>query len=100
MGEQENGERHRARIVEAIEDQEDDLGRNPTRVKFKLSVNGKEWDDLVAYNQVIDYICQQEQDPIYWKFRRIVSHQGPLKRGDPDYNGSKWNILVEWENGE
>jgi hypothetical protein len=27
-------------------------------------------------------------------------HQGPLLLHDKDYNGSRFNVLVEWENGE
>ena len=30
----------------------------------------------------------------------IASHQGLLNRGYPGYNGSKFNVLVEWETGE
>jgi hypothetical protein len=29
-----------------------------------------------------------------------VGHQGPLLQHDKDYNGSRFNLLVEWENGE
>jgi hypothetical protein len=29
-----------------------------------------------------------------------VGHQGPLLRHDKDYNGSRFNVLVEWEKGE
>jgi hypothetical protein len=29
-----------------------------------------------------------------------VGHQGPLLRHDKDYNGSRFNVLVKWENGE
>jgi hypothetical protein len=29
-----------------------------------------------------------------------VGHQGPLLWHDKDYNGSRFNVLVEWENGE
>jgi hypothetical protein len=29
-----------------------------------------------------------------------VGHQGPLLGHDKDYNGSRFNVLVEWENGE
>ena len=33
-------------------------------------------------------------------FRAIIGHQGPSKAADPDWKGSKYNIQVEWENGE
>jgi hypothetical protein len=29
-----------------------------------------------------------------------VGHQGPLLWHDKDYNGSRFNVLLEWENGE
>jgi hypothetical protein len=29
-----------------------------------------------------------------------VGHQGPLLWHDKDYNGSRFNLLVKWENGE
>jgi hypothetical protein len=29
-----------------------------------------------------------------------VGHQGPLLWHDKDYNGSRFNLLVEWENGK
>jgi hypothetical protein len=35
-----------------------------------------------------------------WKFRHIISHQGPIKPGHPDYKGSMYNVMIEWENGE
>jgi hypothetical protein len=42
----------------------------------------------------------QENDAIVWRFRCIMGHQGPLLWHDKDYNGSRFNLLVEWENGE
>jgi hypothetical protein len=95
-----DGTRPRARIIECIENQENELGRNPTRIKFKISVNGDEYEDLIAYNEVMEHIQEQDDDATLWKFRRIVSHQGPLNHTDQGYNGSKWNVMVEWENGE
>ena len=34
------------------------------------------------------------------KFRSIIRHQGHLAASDPDWKGSKYNVQVEWENGE
>ena len=31
---------------------------------------------------------------------KIVPHQGPLSKEHPSYKGSKYNVRVEWENGE
>ena len=29
----------------------------------------------------------------------IVGHQGPLKHHDPKYQGSSYNVLVDWDDG-
>lgn len=34
-----------------------------------------------------------------WRFKHIVGHQGPLRVSDPNYKGSSYNVLVEWEDG-
>jgi hypothetical protein len=46
---------------------------------------------------------QQHQDEDgngFWNFKRIVGHKGPFRTSDPEYKGSRYNVLVEWENGE
>ena len=30
----------------------------------------------------------------------VTVHEGPLKPSDPSYKGSKYNIIIKWENGE
>jgi hypothetical protein len=43
----------------------------------------------------------EENDAIVWHFWQIVGPQGPLlDSGDPDYKGSTFNVMIEWENGE
>ena len=34
------------------------------------------------------------------RFRAIIGHQGPLLASDLDWEGSKYNVQVEWETGE
>ena len=62
------------------------------------------YEEILTYNEILEYIAKnEEQDDdqaIVRKFKRIASHQGPLKKGDPGYNGSKFNVLVVWETGE
>jgi hypothetical protein len=54
----------------------------------------------------MDYIEkdeQQHQDEDsngFWNFKHIVGHEGPFRASDPEYKGSRYNVLVEWENGE
>ena len=39
-------------------------------------------------------------DQELYRFRAIIGHQGPLLASDPDWQGSKYNVQVEWETGE
>ena len=36
---------------------------------------------------------------MFWRFKSILSHQGPINNSDCNYKGSKYNVLVEWEDG-
>jgi hypothetical protein len=48
----------------------------------------------------LEHLNRDAENPIVWKYKRIVSHQGPLKPDDPDYKGSLYNVMLEWEGGE
>ena len=98
---QEDGQRFRARIVEHIKDHESALKQSNDHHKFRISVNDDEYEEVISYNQLLDFIEKNtENDSIVWRFKRIVGHQGPLKPSDPQYKGSKYNVMIEWENGE
>ena len=104
MDPQENGERYRTKILEALVESEEQLAKHPDRIKFVCSVNDDMYEEILTYNEILEYIAKNEEhdddQAIVWKFKRIAGHQGPLKKGDPGYNGSKFNVLVEWETGE
>ena len=54
----------------------------------------------MTYAEVLEHIEKQEQhDTTLWRFKRIVSHQGPLRPDDPHYKGSSYNVKLEWEDG-
>ena len=91
----------RMKIVKCIEKYEDDVAQNPTRLKFLIrNVHGDQAEEVITYNQMLDFINRDQDTDIVWKFKKIVSHQGPLKPDHPDYNGSTYNVMIEWENGE
>ena len=48
----------------------------------------------------MNYIYKDTDTDIKWKFRRIISHEGPLQPNNNKYKGSLYNIMIEWENGE
>ena len=93
-----DGNRHRARIVEAIRDHSTKVKENV--LKFKVSMNNDAYEELLTYHEVMDHIAKEEGQEILWKFKQIVAHEGPLHSNHPNYKGSKFNIMIEWENGE
>ena len=96
---EDNGERHMAKIIDI-----DDHGQPLEDIKFKLKINKDQAEEIMSYNQLMDYIqkgTDAEEDPdSLFKFKDIVAHQGPLESTDPDHKGSKYNVMVEWESGE
>mgnify|MGYP006357956311 FL=1 len=93
MDVQDNGERHRATIVEVLEDHETNVKLNPTRLKFRVSVNNEQYEDMLTYAKVVDYINNDDECDVIWKFKRIISHHIP--KGENQYY-----VKIEWETGE
>ena len=96
---EDNGEHHMAKIIDI-----DDHGQPLEDIKFKLKINKDQAEEIMSYNQLMDYIqkgTDAEEDPdSLFTFRDIVAHQGPLESTDPNHKGSKYNVMVEWESGE
>ena len=59
----------------------------------------------MAYNDIIDIIADQYDDELNnperkWLFNcTITAHEGLLSTKHPNYNGSKYNLLVQREDG-
>ena len=73
------------------------LGKGSDGEVYEILDDDK-YEDIMSYNEIIAYLEKDADNPILWKFKKIVSHQGPLSRNHPDYNGSSYNVRVEWEN--
>jgi hypothetical protein len=67
MDTQEDGQRFRAHIVECISDHESNVCRSDDHVKFRISVNEDEYEEIITYNTLMDFIKKnQENDAIVW----------------------------------
>ena len=100
-----DGQKFRARIVKAINDHDKDTEGDLTRTKFLLSINNDTVEKVMAYGEIMDQLANQIEedeggDIILWKFKNIKSHEGPLDRKHPNWKGSSYNVLLEWETGE
>ena len=73
-------------------------------LRFKLKTDGEQLDDLISHNQLMEYLEDKtDTGPLedgFYRFKCIKDHKGPYASSDPEYNGSSYNILIEWETGE
>ena len=96
---EDSGEHHMAKIIDI-----DDHGPPLEDMKFKLKINKDQAEEIMSYNQLMDYIQKgtdgEEDLDLLFKFKDILAHQGPLESTDPNHKGSKYNVMVEWESGE
>ncbi len=95
-----NGKPSKTTIIEAIQGHETDKEKSSTHTKFCVSHNKNKYEEILSYNDIMDHLDKQEDGPLFWELRHIVSHQGPLSKEHPSYKGSPYNVKVEWENGE
>ena len=100
----ENGERKRATISEHVKDLYQQQVSREDQLRFKLKIDGDQLDDLISYNQLMEYLEDKTdtgplEDGLY-RFNCIKHHKGPYTSSDPEYNGSSYNLLIEWETGE
>ena len=96
----ERGEVKRARVVELIDKFDSELAKDPDRIKFKIAFDDDAQDDIMAYNEILDYVereCNNE-DGHHWKFRTILGHtHTPV--GHHDRMGNDYNTKTGWETG-
>jgi Reverse transcriptase (RNA-dependent DNA polymerase) len=97
----EDDQRFRVRIVKQITDHKDECVKHPSMTKFLVRIGGDKADEIVSYNDLINYVAEDLNDPdaAIWRFKDIIAHEGPLKPGDRSYNGSSYNVLVVCEDG-
>jgi len=87
---QEDGQRFCACIVQAIEDQDAQLHGNAEWFKFCCSINNEQYEEILSYNEILNYMEQQDDNGTkLWKFRHIIVDEDPLKPSNPSYKGSK-----------
>ena len=97
--------RHRASIKPNVLEISEKLDYNQTagvdNINLLLDVCQGRSQAIISYNQVLNYLEKDNQeDESLYKFRAITDHHGPLRKSDPNYHGSLYNVMVEWETGE
>ena len=61
MDPQENGERYRTKILEALVESEEQLAKHPDHIKFVCSVNDNMYEEVITYNEILEYTAKNEE---------------------------------------
>ena len=90
------------KVVEVIEKAD---GERLQKLSYILGIGNRKLEEIISYNELVDHLeaAANEENEIgddLFKIRALIGHQGPLKPTDPNWNGCKFNVLVDWETGE
>jgi hypothetical protein len=100
MDQQPDGTKHRACIVELIEDHNHSLLNSKEHIKFRVSVNNNTYEEIMTYGEILTHINRDKEQDVLWRYKNIIGHQGLISADDVAYKGCTYNVQVEWENGE
>jgi hypothetical protein len=99
-----DGQKVRAKIMRQIITMENDACGHED-IWFLVKLGEKASDDMMGYHELCEITDDQnnaENDKDTeraWIFKSIVGHIGPLNHRHTEYKGSKYNMLVQWEDG-
>jgi hypothetical protein len=62
-------------------------------------VDGK-YEEIVSYNQIINFIEKDDHWDGVWKFREISTHKSGLRKSSKEYQGCGTSLHILWENGK
>jgi hypothetical protein len=64
-------------------------------------VSEDKFEEIISYNKDMQHIEKNNDDgKTFWKYKRISGHECPLNKNPSLWKGDKYNVKVEWENGE
>ena len=87
----ENGERKRATIYENVKDLCQQQVSREDELRFKLKIDGDQPDDLISYNQLMEYLEDKTdtgplEDGLH-RLKCIKDHKGPYTSSEVDWGG-------------
>jgi hypothetical protein len=69
MDAQPDGNKFRARILKMIEDHDYKVENNKKQINFLLSINKDTSEEIITYNQQLDYLAKDDNYDVIWKFK-------------------------------
>jgi hypothetical protein len=102
----EDGTQHWVRVTNAIADHIDTVNNHPDKVKFLLESSTGQYEKILTYLEVPYFLNDEDDHNIeqeifsLTKVKDIIGPQCPLTQQDTLYKGNKYNVQVEWEDGD
>ena len=96
----EDREIHLECVVEAIEMHKHYAATSRQHIQFPVSVNEGQYEEVMAYNDIMQHIARDQDESVVWKYTQLSAHDGPLKQSDPNWKGSSYNMMTNRKNGE
>ena len=90
----------RIKVVEELVKYVETNNNNPDMIRFRATTDDDLIENIITYSQLMESLEKEDGVDDEWHFKSILDHHGPLKKDNPEYNGSSNNILIAWENGE
>ena len=77
---QDDGQSLHIHIVEAIKDHQNNVDELSTNVQFKCSINKDIYEDILTYNQILEYMSKDEEMALYGNSRTLLAIRDPSTR--------------------
>ena len=61
------------------------LIKYPGHTQFVCTVNGDNYEEIISYNEIINPIENQEDEYIFCKLKRIITHEEPIITSNSNY---------------
>mgnify|MGYP003449427917 FL=1 len=99
-----DGQKVRAEVVRKIDDIN---AQNHKDIMMLLKLGDDEAEELMTYTELCDKLDammrsdeeKMENGEAFYFFQDIVAHEGPMTNRSLNWKGSKWNVLVRWDDG-
>ena len=89
----ENGEQYRSKIISAEPTGQTDADGTDVVYKFKCKHGTKYFEEIVAYNKMLEWCDRDLDKDDMYRIETILSHR-------PSKTKSKWEVLVQWASAE
>ena len=104
--ETQDGEKLRAHVCEFVETYDQFNHEQTKGFLVQLGDEDGRAKEIIAYNELCEIIEKQMDNEIrndpetLYTFKKIIGHEGPLSKQNKTRNGSAWNVLVQWTDGQ